>query len=113
MWLSLYLILFVISCSISLAVTWHAIRWAGQWGFMDAPGERKVHDTVKPRLGGLGVFAGFYAAVIVSLLAVWLVPTDLFSEGWQEAFERHRKGIASDLWVLLGFLGGGLARCRA
>lgn len=108
MWLSLYLILFVISCSISLAVTWHAIRWAGQWGFMDAPGERKVHDTVKPRLGGLGVFAGFYAAVIVSLLAVWLVPTDLFSEGWQEAFERHRKGIASDLWVLLGFLGGGL-----
>ncbi len=108
MWMSLYLILFLLSCSFSLLVTGHAIRWAGQWGFMDAPGERKVHHTTKPRLGGLGVFAGFYLALLLSLLAIWYTPTEWLPNSWREAFTTHRAGIAKEWLTLLGLLGGGL-----
>ncbi len=108
MWLSLYLILFLLSCSVSLIVTWNAIRWAGKWGFMDTPGERKVHSITKPRLGGLGVFTSFYFTLLLSLIAVWLVPRELLPEGWGDAFKRHREGIFRERFVLLGLMAGGL-----
>ncbi len=108
MWLTLYLILFLFSCSVSLAVTWNAIRWAGKWGFMDVPGERKVHTIVKPRLGGLGIFSGFYLTLLLAVIAVWLVPLEFLPEGWRDAFGRHRNGIVRERMVLLGLLAGGL-----
>ena len=48
-------------------------RWlARRLGVMDAPGERKVHETPMPRLGGVAVFVSFTALVA---LGYSLIPT--------------------------------------
>jgi UDP-GlcNAc:undecaprenyl-phosphate GlcNAc-1-phosphate transferase len=40
---------------------------------VDRPGARKVHTTAVPRLGGIGIMAGFTAALLVELAGeVWL-----------------------------------------
>jgi len=50
-------------------------KWAGRWGFLDRPGERKIHAVPVPRGGGVAVFGGFHAACAV----VFLLPWDPFS----------------------------------
>ena len=39
-------------------------------GVLDAPGERKVHETPTPRLGGIAVFAAFTAIVLAGYFGV-------------------------------------------
>lgn len=42
-----------------------AVIWlANKTGAMDAPNARKVHTKPIPRIGGLGIYAGFMAAVV-------------------------------------------------
>jgi UDP-GlcNAc:undecaprenyl-phosphate/decaprenyl-phosphate GlcNAc-1-phosphate transferase len=45
-------------------------RLARRVGVMDAPGERKIHDTPMPRLGGAAVFVSFTALVVVGYLLI-------------------------------------------
>jgi UDP-GlcNAc:undecaprenyl-phosphate GlcNAc-1-phosphate transferase len=44
---------------------------AHRYGVLDAPGPRKVHDDVTPRIGGIAVFLAFIAIV---LAGYWLAP---------------------------------------
>lgn len=44
---------------------------------MDAPGERKIHTTKIPTLGGLGVFIAFSLSIIIFGLLTDLIQTDL------------------------------------
>lgn len=46
-------------------------------GLMDAPGERKMHTTQIPTLGGLGVFIAFSLSIIVFGLVSNLIQPDL------------------------------------
>ncbi|MDX1952690.1 MAG: MraY family glycosyltransferase [Verrucomicrobiota bacterium] len=53
--------LFILTCSAvtSFLLTPLAISLAWRVGALDYPSERKIHSEAMPRLGGLGVFAGF------------------------------------------------------
>jgi UDP-N-acetylmuramyl pentapeptide phosphotransferase/UDP-N-acetylglucosamine-1-phosphate transferase len=42
------------------------IQVAREKKLFDEPDERKVHKTVIPTLGGLGIFAGFILAMLLS-----------------------------------------------
>jgi UDP-GlcNAc:undecaprenyl-phosphate GlcNAc-1-phosphate transferase len=60
----LWLILFSFSCSFTLMPP---IMWlAHRWGVMDFPGDRRVHETPTPRLGGAAVAVAFYTALLLN-----------------------------------------------
>ncbi len=42
------------------------IKLATKWGAMDAPCDRKVHTCYMPRMGGLAIYLGFVAAVLMT-----------------------------------------------
>ncbi len=54
-----YFVMLLVSGLGAFALTPVAIRLALQWGAVDLPNARKVHDKPMPRLGGLAVFLGF------------------------------------------------------
>jgi UDP-GlcNAc:undecaprenyl-phosphate GlcNAc-1-phosphate transferase len=45
-------------------------RIARRFGVMDAPGDRKVHTTPTPRIGGVAVYAAFTAVVLAGYFGV-------------------------------------------
>jgi len=57
---------------VSLLVTWVLTplvrRISERRGLVDQPGGRKVHETPISRLGGVAIFAGFAAAILVEAL---------------------------------------------
>ena len=59
-----YLALFFLSCLASLALTPAVIGLCRRFGWVDAPGGRKVHDQPVPRLGGAAVVAAFLATLL-------------------------------------------------
>lgn len=83
---------------IAVAVTALSTPWIRQrainWGAVDDPARaRKIHTTVIPRLGGLAIAGGFFAALLV-LLAVETEVATIFSE---------------DIRRVIGLFGGGVA----
>src|SRR5262249_11623415 len=50
-------------------VTPLVVRLAGRVGALDAPGPRKVHQSPIPRIGGLSIFAGVVAGIVVAAIA--------------------------------------------
>ncbi len=60
----IYIWAFVIAFLIALLVMPAVILLAKKTGAMDAPNARKVHKKPIPRIGGLGIYAGFIAAII-------------------------------------------------
>ena len=63
-----YLIIFFIAFVLAVVITPLAIRLGGRFGLADKPGGRRQHDGVIPRIGGVGIFIGFFA-VAVTLFA--------------------------------------------
>jgi UDP-GlcNAc:undecaprenyl-phosphate GlcNAc-1-phosphate transferase len=61
------LILIASAVGVTLAVTPLVRRLSLKASLVDLPGGRKVHTTAIPRLGGIGIFAGFTAAVLVEM----------------------------------------------
>lgn len=63
----------ILSLSLSFAITFLSIpviiRVADMKKLFDVPNARKVHVTPIPSLGGLGIFAGFVLAILLSLPA--------------------------------------------
>ncbi|MCC5908249.1 MAG: hypothetical protein JJU13_18685 [Balneolaceae bacterium] len=53
---------------LSLLITPWVIRFAKRIGATDAPGERKVHTSVMPRIGGLAIFLSFCISIITIFL---------------------------------------------
>ena len=56
-----YIALFLIACAASAALTPLVIRLCRRYGWVDAPGGRKLHRTPVPRLGGSAVLAALRA----------------------------------------------------
>lgn len=55
-----YLAVLILSAVVSFVLTPFVRRMAFVWNAVDHPNEdRKIHDSVMPRLGGLAVFVGF------------------------------------------------------
>lgn len=55
---------FMAALIVSLVLMPAVIWLANKTGAMDAPNARKVHTKPIPRIGGLGIYAGFMAAVV-------------------------------------------------
>jgi len=65
-------IAFAAAFLIASATTFLAGRLGRRWGLVDLPGGRRTHAGAIPRIGGLGLFAGFF----VTALALYLNGTD-------------------------------------
>ena len=68
-------------------------RLAPGWGFLDRPGERKVHRAPVPRGGGLAVFIGFHAACAVVFLFPWKPFSGQLSIAWWFRFLPLSAGV--------------------
>jgi len=62
-----YLILAVVALAATLVVTPIVRDLSVRASLVDRPGGRKVHVKAVPRLGGIGIFAGFTAALLVEV----------------------------------------------
>ena len=59
---------FALACLVSYLMTPHVKTFAEKIGAIDIPkDERRIHDHPIPRMGGLAIFMGFMASVIVFL----------------------------------------------
>ena len=61
-----YLLCLFVAASVTYLVTPLARRFAIRWGAMAEVRDRDVHDEPTPRLGGLGMFAGLLAGMLVA-----------------------------------------------
>lgn len=68
-WNIVYLILFAEALAAGLVLVPLAGRLGRRWGFIDAPGERKIHDEPVPRSGGIGI-VGAVALVVGGNMAL-------------------------------------------
>jgi UDP-GlcNAc:undecaprenyl-phosphate/decaprenyl-phosphate GlcNAc-1-phosphate transferase len=60
-------------------------------GWFDHPNARKVHQDPVPRLGGVGIFAGFFVSALVGIL----VAARLFPSAWADAFSLRALTVAA------------------
>ena len=65
-----YMLAFVIAAGMALLVTPGVIWLAKKTGALDKPDARKVHKNPIPRIGGLGIYLAFMAAMAAVLLMV-------------------------------------------
>jgi UDP-GlcNAc:undecaprenyl-phosphate GlcNAc-1-phosphate transferase len=72
-----YLLILLLSFTLSLLFTPLAMRLGHRWGLVDRPGGRRKHRGVIPRTGGLALYAAFTVTVLVTLALPWLLPADL------------------------------------
>jgi len=93
--------LFFVSLAVSLIVTALAKRFAKRMGFIDQPGERKVHTTPIPRNGGMGIFWGFAVPLIVGLIGVAVIGDGSFLP---EAVRVHLGGMRAHVPLAVLFL---------
>jgi UDP-GlcNAc:undecaprenyl-phosphate GlcNAc-1-phosphate transferase len=103
--LPLLLLPLVAASLTAIAVTPLLVRWAKRNGLVDAPdGERRIHTTAVPRLGGVAIFLGIVVgAAVGALIPEWrrvvtdgawtqgLVPLALVVAGM------HAIGVVDDL----------------
>ena len=66
------LVTFALAFVTSLAVTPLVIRLAFKLNMVDRPGERRVHQKITPRLGGLGIFISFLVGLSFALTQIAL-----------------------------------------
>lgn len=69
-----YIAAFIIPLILSLFITPWVIQFAHKVGAVDIPEERKVHNSIKPRLGGLAIFS----SIIISCMALFFLYPNLF-----------------------------------
>jgi UDP-GlcNAc:undecaprenyl-phosphate/decaprenyl-phosphate GlcNAc-1-phosphate transferase len=96
---------FLVAIGVTWTVTPWVIRLARALGAVDLPGGRKIHRDPVPRIGGLAVFAGFFAALVFAaqvtgnLLSMPTVSVYWFGLGWA-AMGILIVGLIDDLWGL-------------
>lgn len=94
-----YPVVFLAGLLAALVVTPLWRRLAPRKGFMDRPGERKIHRNPIPRGGGIAVFVGFHVACAVVFLVPWKPFAGQLSIEWWFRFLPLSAGV-----VLLGLL---------
>jgi len=79
-----YLLILFVAAAVTYLMTPVALRLAVRWGAMTEVRDRDVHAIPTPRLGGIAMFAGFVAAVLVATRLPFL----------GQVFEDSRDGMA-------------------
>ena len=65
-WYAILGITLVEAFFVSLILTALARRLALRWNILDAPGERKIHETPTPLLGGVSIYLSFIIVIVVN-----------------------------------------------
>lgn len=65
-WYAILGVTLVESFLVSLIFTAVARRLALRWKILDAPGERKIHETPTPLLGGVSIYLSFIVVIVVN-----------------------------------------------
>ncbi|NPU98714.1 MAG: undecaprenyl/decaprenyl-phosphate alpha-N-acetylglucosaminyl 1-phosphate transferase [Candidatus Omnitrophica bacterium] len=107
-----YLLLFFQGFLFSVILTPIMRSLAPRWGFLDQPGERKVHNNPKPLLGGAAIFLSFILLVGIDLAVLrWIFVQDFRGSGWLadqlNLLAWNAAGASRVTQQLLGLLGGG------
>ena len=91
----------ILSLSVSFAITFLAIpviiSVAEMKKLFDVPDERKIHQTPIPSLGGIGIFAGF---VLASLLTIGFNVASEFQFYMAAALVIFFLGLKDDILVI-------------
>lgn len=66
----LFLVALLGALIVSTVATPFVRAFAMRWGAMDVPGERKIHTSPIPRLGGLAIWIGVWLAALVTAHSV-------------------------------------------
>jgi UDP-GlcNAc:undecaprenyl-phosphate GlcNAc-1-phosphate transferase len=62
-------LVFGVAFAVAASGTWLAGRLGRRLGLVDMPGGRRSHQGAVPRIGGLGLFAGFFLTALVLYLS--------------------------------------------
>ncbi|WP_414491284.1 glycosyltransferase family 4 protein [Sutcliffiella horikoshii] len=69
-----------LACFITVVlITPLVMKLALKWGVTDKPNERKVHQKLMPRLGGLAIFIGLFLGYIISDLSEYHISSISFA----------------------------------
>src|SRR5438876_760085 len=63
-------IVFGAAFAIAAVGTFLAGRLGRRWGLVDLPGGRRTHSGAVPRIGGLGLLAGFFLTAVGLYMAI-------------------------------------------
>ncbi|MDM5281304.1 MraY family glycosyltransferase [Paenibacillus silvae] len=76
---AIFIIGFLVSMGIALALTPLVKKFAVRIGAMDTPNARKVHTRIMPRLGGLGIYLAFIitVAALLPFVSSWFTTRDM------------------------------------
>jgi len=101
--LFLYILLFLEAAGAGWILTGAAVRLAPALGYVDKPGERKIHASPKPLLGGVAIYVGFVAVLAIDLcIAPRLIPPQ---SALAQAFPVPLSNVgyvSRELWAILG-----------
>ena len=104
----LYAYLIVSSLILSLILVPIAKKFAIRWNIHDQPGERKIHHTPKPYLGGVAIFLSFIIVLLGNLI-LFLVLKDQASVQSNFPFLAGQYSLLIKVWPkLAGILIGAL-----
>ena len=103
----LYLIVFGEALLISTVVMPFIIRLARKWEIVDKPGERKIHHTPKPLMGGVGIFTGFFVTIVGNIVGFYLLFYTDFVQSHLQSIVKVFPLLHSVLPKLIVILGGG------
>src|ERR1700682_4836378 len=67
-------IVFAAAFAIAAGGTFLAGRLGQRWGLVDLPGGRRAHTGAVPRIGGLGLLAGFFLTALALYLSATFWP---------------------------------------
>lgn len=94
-----YLVLIGVAALVTRLSMPLVIKYAWKWGMVDNPGGRKIHTHPVPRAGGIAIFLGMLAAVLVQMYGEYFM-------GWGEillggdAVNRELLGIFAGISVI-------------
>lgn len=73
-------IAFVLAFITSYVIVPYSMRWAKKLNAVDEPCERRINKVVMPRLGGLGIIAGFFVSMIYLIVSMELEEKAVLNE---------------------------------
>ncbi len=80
--MSSFIILSIVAFVISVAVIPLILWFSHKNNILDQPGERKIHSSPVPRIGGLAIFLGFIVSYVIFVCFWAIAPTVSFHLGY-------------------------------
>jgi UDP-GlcNAc:undecaprenyl-phosphate GlcNAc-1-phosphate transferase len=106
-----WIVLFVLVGGLlpSFVLSWLGVGWilrsAERLGFMDKPGQRKVHSRPVPLGGGLGIWLGMTGTLLLGSLAIITLQSVGGAGLLPTAVAQHLDGLRStmgEIWMIVG-----------